>query len=186
MGMQIKREVNILKQMKDKNPHVVQLYEVLASKSKIYVVCTSLCYSSHYYAAHVGQSQLIFLFLATQVLELVTGGELFDKLVNEHRISEAKAKYFFRQLVTSIAMVHDEGICHRDLKPENLLLDENNNLKISDFGLSALYLKEKEASTSTSESCRIDLLHTTCGTPNYVSPEVLQDDGYDGRKADIW
>ena len=83
-------------------------------------------------------------------------------------------------------MVHDEGICHRDLKPENLLLDENNNLKISDFGLSALYLKEKEASTSTSESCRIDLLHTTCGTPNYVSPEVLQDDGYDGRKADIW
>lgn len=106
--------------------------------------------------------------------------------MNEHRFSEAKAKYFFRQLVTSIAMVHDEGICHRDLKPENLLLDENNNLKISDFGLSALYLKEKDSSTSTSESCRIDLLHTTCGTPNYVSPEVLQDDGYDGRKADIW
>lgn len=65
MGMQIKREVNILKQMKDKNPHVVQLYEVLASKSKIYLVCTSLCYSSHYYAAHVGQSKLILLFLAT-------------------------------------------------------------------------------------------------------------------------
>lgn len=75
------------------------------------------------------------------------------------------------------------GVCHRDLKPENLLLDGNDNLKISDFGLSALY------TTSSGEgmmSCRAELLHTTCGTPNYVAPEVLEDEGYDGRKADIW
>ncbi len=76
------------------------------------------------------------------------------------------------------------GVVHRDLKPENLLLDENDNLKVSDFGLSALY--ESSDGSTFSKSCRAGLLHTTCGTPNYVAPEVLKNDGYDGRKADIW
>ena len=153
MGLQIKREVHIMKQIKDKNPHVVQLYEVLASKTKIYLV-----------------------------MELVKGGELFDKLVQEHRFSESKARYYFRQLVSSVELCHKLGVIHRDLKPENLLLDSEGKLKIRD--LSALYEGTEESSLSM--SCRVDLLHTTCGTPNYVSPEVLKDDGYDGRKADIW
>ena len=62
---------------------------------------------------------------------------------------------------------------------ENLLLDEQSSLKISDFGLSALYGGE-------SSDDRMTLLHTTCGTPNYVAPEVLSDKGYDGRAADVW
>ncbi|MBA0691018.1 hypothetical protein Goari_008666, partial [Gossypium aridum] len=71
---------------------------------------------------------------------------------------------------------HSRGVYHRDLKPENLLLDENDNLKVSDFGLSAL-----------PEQLRNDgLLHTQCGTPSYVAPEVLRKNGYDGAKADIW
>jgi 5'-AMP-activated protein kinase catalytic alpha subunit len=71
---------------------------------------------------------------------------------------------------------HSRGVYHRDLKPENLLLDEDENLKVSDFGLSAL-----------SESKRQDgLLHTTCGTPAYVAPEVISKTGYDGAKSDIW
>ncbi|KAK2379402.1 CBL-interacting protein kinase [Trifolium repens] len=68
-----------------------------------------------------------------------------------------------------------EGVCHRDLKPENLLLDENGNLKVSDFGLSAL------AETKHQDG----LLHTTCGTPAYVAPEVIHRKGYDGTKADM-
>jgi 5'-AMP-activated protein kinase, catalytic alpha subunit len=71
---------------------------------------------------------------------------------------------------------HSRGVYHRDLKPENLLLDENENLKVSDFGLSAL-----------AESKRQDgLLHTACGTPAYVPPEVLSRKGYSGAKADVW
>jgi hypothetical protein len=64
---------------------------------------------------------------------------------------------------------------------QNLLLDEHGNLKISDFGLSSLYIGDAEDGAS-----RTELLHTTCGTPNYVAPEVLSDQGYDGKKADVW
>ena len=134
-----------------KHPYVVRLFEVLASRTKIFIV-----------------------------LELVTGGELFDKIVAEGRFKEKMARYYFKQLMDAVKYCHDQGVAHRDLKPENLLLDAAGNLKISDFGLSALYNGE-EGDTS-----RATLLHTTCGTPNYVAPEVLQDKGYDGAAADIW
>mmetsp|Transcript_26144 Transcript_26144/g.42630 ORF Transcript_26144/g.42630 Transcript_26144/m.42630 type:complete len:367 (+) Transcript_26144:159-1259(+) len=147
MGPQIKKEISIMKMVS--HPHVVRLIEVLASRTKIFIV-----------------------------LEMVTGGELFDKIVAEGRFSEDKARFYFRQLLAGVEYCHARGVCHRDLKPENLLLDENGNLKISDFGLSALY------SGGTDEGMK--LLHTTCGTPNYVAPEVLADQGYDGRKADLW
>ncbi|XP_051134095.1 CBL-interacting serine/threonine-protein kinase 3-like isoform X2 [Andrographis paniculata] len=109
MAEQIKREISTMKLIK--HPNVVRIYEVLASKTKIFIV-----------------------------LEFVTGGELFDKI------------------------------------PENLLLDVAGNLKVSDFGLSALSQQVKDDG----------LLHTACGTPNYVAPEVLNDRGYDGATADLW
>ncbi|BBH00987.1 CBL-interacting protein kinase 20 [Prunus dulcis] len=68
------------------------------------------------------------------------------------------------------------GVYHRDIKPENLLVDENGNLKVSDFGLSALWESRGQDG----------LLHTTCGTPAYVAPEVINKKGYDGAKADTW
>lgn len=73
------------------------------------------------------------------VLELITGGELFDKIVADTRFDEPTARFYFRQLIKGVKYCHSQGVCHRDLKPENLLLDEKSNLKISDFGLSALY-----------------------------------------------
>ncbi|RQM13208.1 hypothetical protein DD237_006213 [Peronospora effusa] len=97
--------------------------------------------------------------------------------------SEETARFYFRQLVDGVQYCHENGVCHRDLKPENLLLDENGDLKISDFGLSALY---EGGGSDGPESSRASLLHTTCGTPNYVAPEVLADKGYDGRAADVW
>lgn len=152
MGAQIKREISIMKMVR--NPHVVLLKEVLACRTKIFIV-----------------------------LELVTGGELFDKIVSEGRFDEKTARFYFKQLVNGVSYCHGQGVCHRDLKPENLLLDENEDLKISDFGLSALY--DQSNLEETNES-RQQLLHTTCGTPNYVAPEVLADKGYDGRAADVW
>ncbi|EEY62050.1 CBL-interacting serine/threonine-protein kinase, putative [Phytophthora infestans T30-4] len=152
MGAQIKKEISIMKMVRHK--HVVVLKEVLASRTKIFIV-----------------------------LELITGGELFDKIVSEGRFSEETARFYFRQLVDGVQYCHENGVCHRDLKPENLLLDENGDLKISDFGLSALY---EGGAPDGPESSRASLLHTTCGTPNYVAPEVLADKGYDGRAADVW
>ncbi|KAK4785730.1 hypothetical protein SAY86_002419 [Trapa natans] len=110
------------------------------------------------------------------VLEFVTGGEVFDRIVNHGRMREDEARRYFQQLIHAVDYCHSRGVFHRDLKPENLLLDAFGHLKISDFGLSAL-----------SRQVRDDgLLHTTCGTPNYVAPEVLNDRGYDGATADLW
>ncbi|XP_066355510.1 CBL-interacting protein kinase 15-like [Miscanthus floridulus] len=107
------------------------------------------------------------------VMEYVKGGELFDK---SGKLTEAAAHKYFQQLISAVDHCHSRGVYHRDLKPENLLLDENENLKVTDFGLSAL-----------SESKRQDgLLHTSCGTPAYVAPEVISKIGYDGAKSDIW
>jgi len=127
-------------------------HQVLASKTKLYLV-----------------------------LELVTGGELFRLLVRERGFSEDRARFFFKQLVEGVKECHDQGICHRDLKPENLLLDSNGDLKITDFGLSALHNNNENATQTSTQ-----MLHTTCGSPNYVAPEILKGEGYDGRKADVW
>ncbi|CAK7323515.1 unnamed protein product [Dovyalis caffra] len=141
---QIKREISVMRLVR--HPNIIQLYEVLATKSKIFFV-----------------------------LEYAKGGELFNK-VAKGRLKEDAARKYFQQLINAVDFCHSRGVYHRDIKPENLLLDENENLKISDFGLSAL-----------AESKRQDgLLHTTCGTPAYVAPEVIDRKGYDGAKADIW
>ncbi|XP_021663000.1 CBL-interacting serine/threonine-protein kinase 24 isoform X2 [Hevea brasiliensis] len=94
--------------------------------------------------------------------------------VHQGRLSENEARRYFQQLIDAVAHCHSKGVYHRDLKPENLLLDSVGNLKVSDFGLSALPQKG------------VGLLHTTCGTPNYVAPEVLSHQGYDGAAADVW
>ncbi|KAL1308389.1 hypothetical protein HN51_050336 [Arachis hypogaea] len=128
------------------HPNIVKLHEVLATKTKIYFV-----------------------------LEFVKGGELFAK-VSKGRFSEDLARKYFQQLISAVGYCHSRGVFHRDLKPENLLLDENGNLKVSDFGLSAV-----------KDQVRFDgLLHTLCGTPAYVAPEILAKKGYDGAKVDVW
>ncbi|KAE8722098.1 CBL-interacting serine/threonine-protein kinase 9 [Hibiscus syriacus] len=142
---QIKREISTMKLIK--HPNVVKIYEVMASKTKIYIV-----------------------------IEYVGGGELFDKIATRGRLKEDEARSYFQQLINAVDFCHGTGVFHRDLKPENLLLDSNGVLKISDFGLSAFSQQVREDG----------LLHTACGTPNYVAPEVLKDQGYDGRASDIW
>jgi serine/threonine protein kinase len=150
MGAQIKKEISIMKMVK--HPCIVNLLEVLASRTKIFIV-----------------------------LEFIQGGELFDKIVDAGKFDEATARFYLRQLVNGVQYCHEQGVAHRDLKPENLLLDGDDNLKISDFGLSAFSMAQGNDTQTVSQ-----LLHTTCGTPNYVAPEVLADKGYDGTAADVW
>jgi calcium/calmodulin-dependent protein kinase I len=107
------------------------------------------------------------------VMELVQGGELFDQIVSRGTYSESDAANIVRQILDAVAYMHDNGIAHRDLKPENLLCsgDEHNTIKVTDFGLS------KDFSTAS--------LRTSCGTPDYVAPEVLKGQPYD-NSVDIW
>ncbi|KAK7292863.1 hypothetical protein RJT34_15718 [Clitoria ternatea] len=143
MMEQLKKEISAMKLIN--HPNVVKIYEVMASKTKIYIV-----------------------------IELVNGGELFDKIAKNGRLQEDEARTYFQQLINAVDYCHSRGVYHRDLKPENLLLDSHDVLKVTDFGLSTYAQQEDE------------LLRTACGTPNYVAPEVLNDRGYVGSTSDIW
>ncbi|XP_060105176.1 serine/threonine-protein kinase Chk2 [Heteronotia binoei] len=112
------------------------------------------------------------------VLELMEGGELFDKVLRPARLSEATCKFYFYQMLLAVQYLHEHGIIHRDLKLENVLLsspEENCLIKITDFGQSKII-----GETS--------LMQTLCGTPNYLAPEVLTSAGTAGygRAVDCW
>ncbi|EOA27061.1 hypothetical protein CARUB_v10023156mg [Capsella rubella] len=137
-----------------RHPNVVELREVMATKKKIFFV-----------------------------MEYVNGGELFEMIDRDGKLPEDLARKYFQQLISAVDFCHSRGVFHRDIKPENLLLDGEGDLKVSDFGLSALMMPEGLGGRRGSSD---DLLHTRCGTPAYVAPEVLRNKGYDGATADIW
>ncbi|CAK9800614.1 Calcium/calmodulin-dependent protein kinase type 1 [Anthophora quadrimaculata] len=127
------------------HPNIVQLLETFEDKHKVYLV-----------------------------MELVTGGELFDRIVEKGSYTEKDASDLIRQVLEAVDYMHDQGIVHRDLKPENLLYyspDEDSKIMISDFGLS----KMEDSG----------IMATACGTPGYVAPEVLAQKPY-GKAVDVW
>ncbi|KAL6629076.1 hypothetical protein ACP70R_028841 [Stipagrostis hirtigluma subsp. patula] len=126
------------------HPNIVKIHEVIATKTKICLV-----------------------------MEYVSGGQLSGKLSYLKRLDEREAKKYFYQLIDAVHYCHRRGVSHRDLKPENLLLDNQGNLKVSDFGLSVL--------TKPGQ-----LLSTSCGSPCYIAPEVILHNSYDGAAADVW
>jgi len=110
------------------------------------------------------------------VMELMQGGELFDQILEKEQFTENEAREATKSIISAIDYCHSKGICHRDIKPENLLLSSKEigiaSLKIADFGLARLIEDNSLAST-------------TCGTPGYVAPEVLQQKPY-GKSCDYW
>ncbi|KZS89261.1 Pkinase-domain-containing protein [Sistotremastrum niveocremeum HHB9708] len=116
-----------------------------------------------------GQEDLYLIF------EFVEGGELFDYIVNHGRLDPVEAACWFKQIISGLAYTHSLSVSHRDLKPENLLIASLNppRLKIADWGMAAF------APPAFS-------LHTSCGSPHYASPQIVNGEPYDGPSTDIW
>ena len=93
-----------------RHPVVVQLYEIIESEKELYMI-----------------------------MEYARGGELFEHIVTHKRVREKDAARLLRQILSGVEYLHKLRVCHRDLKPENLLMDDYNNIKIVDFGLSNCY-----------------------------------------------
>ncbi|XP_019554258.3 uncharacterized protein LOC109423725 isoform X2 [Aedes albopictus] len=126
------------------HPHITRLYEVMESRNKIYLVT-----------------------------EHAARGEIFDHLVAHGRMKEEEASRIFSQIISAVDYCHSKGIVHRDLKAENVLLDNEMNVKLADFGFSNTFSEGTP-------------LRTWCGSPPYAAPEVFQGVEYDGPKSDIW
>lgn len=127
---------------------------------------------------HEGIITLIKYFAETQkhylVLEVMSGGELFQRIVKREKYSEGDALVVVTTIARVLEFIHGRDICHRDLKPENILLKdrtESSLVKIADFGFSRHVGKS---------GCR-----TACGTPAYVAPEVISGKVY-ATECDVW
>ncbi|OWA50693.1 Maternal embryonic leucine zipper kinase [Hypsibius exemplaris] len=129
-----------------RHPRICELYQVIDTPEKLYLV-----------------------------MEHCVNGELFEYLMQNDRLPEKDARAFFRQVVSAVAFLHNNGCAHRDLKPENILLDGEHGVKLIDFGLAARPRGGLET-----------LLDTCCGSPAYVAPELIIGDPYNGAEADIW
>jgi serine/threonine protein kinase len=140
----VEREKKILLNLN--HPHVVKLKEVIESTNK-------------------RTSYMVF--------EYIPGGELFRHLVSNGPMQEHEARRLFRQLVSGLEYLHANLIIHRDIKPENILLDENGNAKISDFGLANTIRPGRK-------------FETFCGSLHYAAPEILNGVPYVGPPIDVW
>jgi 5'-AMP-activated protein kinase catalytic alpha subunit len=104
----VSREIHILKIVQ--HPHVIQLYEIIETPKKLYLI-----------------------------MEYASRGELFDYIVRYQNVDEPTACKFFQQIISGVEYISKLRIVHRDLKPENMLLDYDNGIKLVDFGLSNTY-----------------------------------------------
>eukprot|EP00742_Colponemidia_sp_Colp-10_P003631 GILJ01003865.1.p1 GENE.GILJ01003865.1~~GILJ01003865.1.p1 ORF type:complete len:294 (-),score=20.66 GILJ01003865.1:249-1130(-) len=143
-----------------RHPHIIRLHELFEDPDELYMI-----------------------------LDLVRGGELFDRIVKKKFYPEIEAKQVIRNLLDAVIHCHSHNVIHRDLKPENILLTSDTNdtdIKLSDFGLAKVFSEEElkaPAASGTKGTHR--RAFTACGTDFYVAPEVIKEQGYD-FKVDVW
>lgn len=107
------------------------------------------------------------------VMEYAGGGDLLQYVKKRRRLEEEEARRIFRQVVYGLAHCHCRSVLHRDIKLDNILLDNDGEIKICDFGVSRIIKKNQKITEQ-------------CGTPAYIAPEIISDNGYEGFSADIW
>ncbi|KAL0491209.1 calmodulin dependent protein kinase kinase [Acrasis kona] len=145
----VKKEVAILKKLRHRN--VVKMYELIddPTEDKLYIL-----------------------------LEHVEGGAIMkvDGFggIDREPFGQEKTKKYLRDIIRGLEYLHSNKVIHRDIKPENLLVDENDNIKLTDFGVSHMFDGDN------------DILHTSAGTPAFLSPEACSVGYYRGKPADIW
>ncbi|SCU89059.1 LAFA_0E15962g1_1 [Lachancea sp. 'fantastica'] len=112
------------------------------------------------------------------VMEMASGGDLFDKIEPDVGVDSEIARFYFKQMINALDYLHQDcGIAHRDVKPENVLLDKNGNLKLADFGLASRF-RRKDGSKRVCSDRR--------GTLPYMAPEIVYSRGYHADLTDIW
>jgi serum/glucocorticoid-regulated kinase 2 len=120
---------------------------------------------------------LKFLFQSREklylVLSFINGGELFWHLQKEGKFLMDRLRFYIAELLTALESLHDLNVIYRDLKPENILLDYQGHIALCDFGLCKLNMAND------------DKTNTFCGTPEYLAPELLLNQGYT-RSVDWW
>ncbi|KAJ8321494.1 hypothetical protein KUTeg_000955 [Tegillarca granosa] len=165
----VKTEIEAMKALC--HQHICKMFQVIETDERFYMILEFF-------------SGVIIKY---KTLHYCPEGELFDYIVSKDRLQEDEARIFFRQIVSAIAYIHNMGYAHRDLKPENLLLDEDQNMKLIDFGLCA---KPKDLQlsgiTNQTEIGGMDnCLFTCCGSPAYAAPELISGKKYLGSETFI-
>ena len=107
------------------------------------------------------------------IMEYISCGDLLTFVRKRTKLSEKVAKFIFRQIIEALQYIHSKNIIHRDIKLDNILIDLNNTIKLCDFGVS------KEIRNNLP-------IYDQCGTPAYIAPEILRNEGFQGFSADIW
>ena len=110
------------------------------------------------------------------VQEPILGGELYDYIAHTGCFSEKVCRYYFKQMLKAVNHLHEKGFAHRDLKPENMLLDENFDLKLIDFGFAA----------NIQGPDQTGYMQTMLGTPMFMAPEIIQGNKYMGKTVDLF
>eukprot|EP00057_Strongylocentrotus_purpuratus_P016637 XP_011671111.1 PREDICTED: RAC-gamma serine/threonine-protein kinase isoform X1 [Strongylocentrotus purpuratus] len=127
--------------------------------------------------SHPFLASLEYLFQTSDrlyfVMEYVNGGELFFHLSRDRVFTEERARFYCAEIVSALSYLHAQDVIYRDMKLENILLDSEGHIKITDFGLC-----KQEISYS-------DTTKTFCGTPEYLAPEILDENDY-GMAVDWW